>query len=117
MKTNLISTINNQGIFSVIDENGIEYLPVKPICTALGVGFKSQLDKIKEDPILSKHNKLLKSLSSDNKRYKMTCLPIKYVLGWLFTICEKNIKEEARNELIKYKNICYLDICNHITAR
>lgn len=114
---NLITTINNQGIFSVIDENGIEYLPIKPICTALGVGYKSQFDKIKEDPIFSKYNKLLKATSADNKKYKMNCLPIKYVLGWIFTICEKNIKKEARDELIKYKNLCYLDIYNHIILK
>jgi hypothetical protein len=115
MNSKLVTTINNQGIFSVIDEFGIEYLPIKPICTALGINYKAQFDKIKEDPILLKKYKLIKALSADNKKYKMLCLPVKYVLGWLFTICEKNIKEDAREELIKYKNICYLDICNHIT--
>jgi hypothetical protein len=110
MKTHLISTINNQGIFTVVDEYGLEYVPIKPICKALGVGYPTQFDKIKQDPILLEKYKLLKVLSSDNKKYKMLCLPVKYVLGWLFTICEKNIKEELREELIRYKNICYLDV-------
>lgn len=115
MKTHLVTIINNQGIFAVLDKSGVEYIPIKPLCTALGIGSKAQYDKINEDPILSKKKKLIKTLSTDNKKYKMICLPIHYVLGWLFTICEKNIKEESRTELIKYKNICYLDICNHIT--
>jgi hypothetical protein len=115
MKTHLVTTINNQGIFAVLDDLGVEYIPIKPLCTALGINCDSQYKKINEDPILSKKKKLIKTFSTDNKKHKMICLPINYVLGWLFTICEKNIKEESKTELIKYKNICYQDICNHIT--
>jgi len=115
MSTQLISTINNQGIVIVIDESGEKFVPIKPICEALGVDYSGQLQRIKEDDILSPVVGLSSTTGSDGKQYKMSVIPLKYVFGWLFSISTKNVKEESRESLINYKVICYDALYNYFT--
>ena len=115
MSTQLISTINNQGIVIVIDEDGQKFVPVKPICEALGVNYTSQLEKMENDEILSSLIPLKGTTGADGKMYKMKCIPLKYVFGWIFSISPKNVKEEAKQNLILYKVICYDALYNYFT--
>ena len=52
MSTQLISTINNEKIVIVIDEDGQKFVPIKPICEALGVNYTSQLEKLESDELI-----------------------------------------------------------------
>jgi hypothetical protein len=115
MSTQLISTINNQGIVIVIDEDGQKFVPIKPICEALGVDYSSQLQKIKEDEILCSVVGLSTTTGADGKSYKMSTIPLKYVFGWLFTISSKNVKEESREGLKNYKEMCYTSLYDYFT--
>ncbi len=104
MKTKNVAKVNNVDI-TVID--GVEKLvPIKPICEALGIDHKGQVDKIKDDEILSSVGGLSSSKGSDGKNYEMFCVPYMYIFGWLFTINPKNVKAEARENVIKYKQKC-----------
>ena len=51
-ETTVIGTINGTDICAITD-NGEVFVPIKPICTAIGVNYTTQIDKISEDPILS----------------------------------------------------------------
>jgi len=115
MSTELISTINNQGIVIVIDESGQKFVPVKPICEALGIDYSGQLQKMKDDDILCSVMELCPTTGADGKEYKMSCIPLKYVLGWLFGISSKSVKEEIREALKVYKNLCYDALYNYFT--
>jgi hypothetical protein len=115
MSTQLISTINNQGIVIVIDEDGQKFVPVKPICEALGVDYSSQLQRIKDDEILCSTMGLSTTVGADGKDRKMATIPLKYVFGWIFSISAKNVKEEAKQNLILYKVICYDALYNYFT--
>lgn len=115
MNQELISTINNQSIVIVIDENGQKFVPIKPICEALGVNYTSQLEKLENDEIINSVIPLRGTTGSDGKIYKMKCIPLKYVFGWLFSISSKSVKEEAKEGLINYKNICYDALYNYFT--
>ena len=48
----LIKRVNETGITIVQDGSDI-FVPIRPICDALGVTFSRQRKKIMEDPILS----------------------------------------------------------------
>lgn len=100
-----VAVINGQAI--KILENGQMLVPIKPICEALGIDAKAQRDKISSDQILGSVGVLSTSTGSDGKHYEMFCIPFKYVFGWLFTINPSNVKEEARENLIRYKEACY----------
>lgn len=103
--TNIVARINEVEIQVVA--NGEETLvPIKPICQALGVDFDSQKQKLNAHEIFSSVKVLSTSTGSDGKTYQMLCLPYKYIFGWLFTINPKNVKEEAKESVIKYQNEC-----------
>ena len=56
MSKRRISTINGVEIFAEITSNGNVFVPIKPICTALGVADNKQREKILEDDILLSWN-------------------------------------------------------------
>ena len=43
---------------------------------------------------------------ADGKTYQMICIPLQFFPGWLFSINPDNVKEEAREQLIKYQLEC-----------
>ena len=106
METSTIARINDTTI-QVLSENGQKLVPVKPICEALGVDFEPQRKKLNEDEFLSSVTSLKAATGSDGKQYEMVCIPLKYVFGWLFTINPKNVKEEAREAVARYRAKCY----------
>lgn len=104
-QTRTVAIINETKILLI--ENGQKLVPIKPICEALGIDAKAQRSKIQEDEILGSTGVLSTSVAGDGKDREMFCIPFKYVFGWLFTINPSNVKEEARESVIKYKLACY----------
>lgn len=87
--------INEVSIPVATDLWGNLFVPVKPICEAVGVNFGSQLDRIKNDGILKNEIQIIKAEGRDGKNYRMSVLPIRWVLGWVFTINEKRVAKQA----------------------
>jgi len=98
-------------------EKGSKLVPVKPICEALGVAYEPQFTKLKEDEFLSSTITLSVTVGSDGKDREMVCIPLKYVFGWLFTINPKNVKEEARESVAKYRSKCYDVLYNYFSEQ
>lgn len=114
MDAKFIARINGVEIPAVV-ENGETFIPVKPICEAIGVADQKQREKIQNHPILSSVGTLRVSTGADGKKYEMFCLPLKYVYGWLFTINPGNVSPEAKENVIKYQNECYEALYDHFT--
>lgn len=108
--------INNQELV-IISENAGKLVPIKPICSALGIDFKSQYAKLKDDENLSSVMVLSTTTGADGKNYEMTCLPLKYIFGWLFTINPGNVSPEAKISILKYRMECYDVLFNHFSER
>lgn len=113
MKT--IAKINEVPI--VMIEDGESLVPIKPICQAIGVSHQKQIEKLKNDDILSSATTLGVTVAADGKERNMTCLPYKYIFGWLFTINPKNVKPEAKEAVTKYKLACYDALYNYFTEQ
>ena len=113
VKTTTVAKINNVEILVI--ENGEKRVSVKPICEALGVDYPSQYTKLQNDPILSSTVGLDTMVGADKKDREMVTIPFKYVFGWLFRIDSRNVKEEAREAVLKYQVICYDALYNHFT--
>lgn len=111
MKT--IARVNDVSI--VMIDNNEQMVPIRPICQALGIDEKSQFDKIKSDEILSSTVVLSTAVGTDKKERQMTCIPFKFVFGWLFTINPKNVKQEAQEAVSKYRLQCYNALFKHFT--
>jgi hypothetical protein len=113
MKTKTVAKVNEVNIMLI---DGVEkQVPIKPICEAIGIDHKRQVDKIKADGILGSVGGLTPSTGSDGKQYEMFCIPYMYVFGWLFTINPQNVKEEAKEKVLKYKLECYTALFNHFS--
>ena len=101
-----IAKINNVAI-QVDHESAEKWVPIRPICEALGVSIQGQWEKITQHPILSSTVKITLTVAAEEKDRDMQCLPIQFIFGWLFTINPNNVKEEAREALIHYQMECY----------
>ena len=111
MKISIIN-INGTEIFAESLEGGI-IVPIKPICTAIGVDFKSQYEKLQKDGILASVMVLNPTTGSDGKIYQMVSLPLMYIYGWLFTINPKNVAPDAKETVTKYRMECYQALYRH----
>jgi len=113
IKTNTVARINNVDILVI--ENGEKRVAIKPICEALGIDVDSQRKKLNEDPILSSVTVLSTATGTDGKQYQMVTIPFMFVFGWLFRIDSRNVKEEAKEAVLKYQIECYRALYNHFT--
>lgn len=112
-KTTTVAKINNVEILVI--ENGEKRVAIKPICQALGIDIDSQRKKLNDDPILSSVTVLSTATGTDGKQYEMVTIPFRYVFGWLFRIDSRNVKEDARERVLKYQLMCYDVLYNHFT--
>lgn len=107
---NQISTqtvsFNNQSLIT-IEQNGMHYVAMKPICENIGLSWEPQLLRIKRDNVLSSTMIVMIIVAEDGKKREMICLPIEYLNGWLFGIDINRCNPEIRDTLIKYKKECY----------
>ena len=116
MSKQKISIINGVEIYAETTENGQILIPVKPICTAIGVDSEGQRQKIQRHYILSSVAFTIKATGADDKSYEMLCLPLEYVYGWLFTIDAMQVAESSRNNVEKYQRECYDILYRHFTG-
>ena len=112
-----IGRINGVEIFAVKDEDGTILVPVKPICSALGIDDRAQREKINDDEDLSSVGVLSTSTGADGKSYEMLCLPEKFIYGWIFTINPKNVTSSARNSVRMYRRKCYQALYDYFHGR
>ena len=113
METKTIAKVNNQSILIIEDLSKEKLVPIRPICDALGIDSKAQRNRIERDEILNSVEVMMTSTGADGKQYEMSCLPLKFVFGWLFTIDTSRVNEEARESVITYKLKCYDVLYNY----
>lgn len=111
-----VAVVNNVDIITLTHEGEI-YIPIKPICQALGIDDKRQREKIQEDITLGMVAAIMPTTGADGKTYEMLCIPLCYIHGWLFTINPKNVLPEAREAVTAYRRECYETLYNHFAGQ
>lgn len=106
MKTNRIIRIHDKEI-QILQIGTTQYVPIRPICEAIGVSSKGQIPKIKDDEVLADLLETHDVEAADGKTREMQTLPLQYVFGWLFQIHAGKVKPELKQSIIKYKLECY----------
>lgn len=89
---------------------GVYWIAIRPICEALKINTSRAYIQLKSDPILGpshaiQHVQVSKNGSSQLR--KMTCIPEKFIYGWIFSLRSDN------PELTEYKRTCYELLYNH----
>jgi len=95
------------------DENEQIYVPIRPICNYLGLDWSAQYRRVNRDPVLSEaiQGVAIKTTPSPDGRgggvQVMSCLPLKFLPGWLFGINANRVKEDLREKIIRYQRESY----------
>lgn len=105
MNTTNIAIINGISLQVVASESE-QLVAVKPVCEILGVDYPGQFNKLKEHPIFGSTIGLSPTVGADGKDREMVCIPMRFFPAWLFSINPDNVKEEIRDNLIKYQLKC-----------
>ncbi len=112
MSTIKVGTVN--GIAITAFQKGDEYLvPIKPICTALGIDVEAQRKKIMESKHLAPVAVLETAVGADNCPREMHCLPLFYIPGWLFSINPNNVAPNVRERVGEFQWECYKVLYHH----
>ena len=111
----LISKINGVDIVTV-DRVGEIFVPIKPICAALGIEAAPQRDKLQNDEFFNSVGTIIVSTGADGKSYDMYALPLKFIYGWLATINPGKVAPEAREAVTRYRRECYDVLYEHFTG-
>ena len=116
MSDNALVPADHQNIAFYDDEilalrlpNGEIYIPLRPICDAIGLNWAGQRQRIQRDPVLSKMATIIQ-VSREGTRGgnpNMLCLPLDYINGWLFGINADRVRPELRDRVIRYQTDCY----------
>lgn len=85
-------------------ENGEYWIALRPICEALEIDVRRAREFVKNDPILgSVVAELTLQVDKNGKKQgrKMTCIPEKFIYGWIFSLRSDN------PQFVEYKKSCY----------
>ncbi|NHZ71677.1 MAG: hypothetical protein GWP17_01150 [Aquificales bacterium] len=99
-------------LVKVNGEDGI-YVPIRPICNYLGLDWSAQYRRVNRDPVLSEVIQgvaITATPSSDGRGgglQEMSCLPLKFLPGWLFGVNANRVKEDLREKIIRYQRESY----------
>lgn len=113
METKFISRVNNVDIVAANDAEN--FVPIKPICEALGIDANGQKQRIERDEILGSTACMIHAVASDGKDREMYAIPFRFVFGWLFSIDASKVREDAQEVVIKYKMECYNALYEYFT--
>lgn len=115
MQNHVIAQINGTDIVTV-DQNGQTYVPIRPICEALGIDFAAQYNKLQSDETLSSTVAIIAMVAADEKERDMVCMPLKFIYGWLFTINPGKVAPDVRKAVLRYRRECYEVLYEHFSA-
>lgn len=107
-QTGNVITVNfrEDTLFAIERDDGI-FVAVKPICATLGLAWQRQLERLKEDPVLSEGITTV-VIPSPGGVQETTCLKLGLVNGWLFKVDSRRVKnEETRRKLLTYQRECH----------
>ena len=90
--------------------DGVIYIPIRPICDYLGVDWSAQRRRINRDNVLAEEIKTVAVTAIEGDREvarQMSCLPLDYLSGFLFGINASRVKTEYRERVVRYQRECY----------
>lgn len=100
-------TFHNHELIT-IQHDGKPYVAMKPIVEAIGLDWRSQLQRIKRHPILSASVVIITTqLENDSQRREISFLPLSMLNGWLFGVDANRVKPEIRETLLTYQRECF----------
>ncbi|WP_216353106.1 phage antirepressor N-terminal domain-containing protein [Snodgrassella alvi] len=88
----------------VINHDGEPYVAMRTVVDGMGLSWNGQFVKIKQR-FKSVVMEII-TTGKDGKNYKMLCLPLRKLFGWLMTISPDKVASHKRQTIIRYQNEC-----------
>lgn len=87
----------------LVDHDGEAYTPMKPIVEGMGLDWAAQFTKLKQ-----RFSAGIAEIAipSDGGVQKMTCLMLRKLAGWLYTISPNKVRAELRERIMQYQAEC-----------
>ncbi|HBP5393076.1 TPA: phage antirepressor N-terminal domain-containing protein [Pseudomonas aeruginosa] len=89
------------------------YVAMKPVVENMGLAWQAQHVKLAEK--FGSVITIIVTTGADGKRYDMTCLPLKKLPAWLYSINPSKVKPELREKIVRYQNECDDALWNYWT--
>lgn len=81
------------------------YVPMRPVVEGMGLAWQPQHRKMKEGRFSSVITEMV-TTGADGKRYRMACLPLRKLPGWLMSINAGKVRESIREQVMAYQTEC-----------
>lgn len=88
----------------IVEHNNQPYTPMKPIVEGMGMDWKAQFSKLKQK--FASTVVEITMVANDGKERLMTCLPVRKLAAWLYSISPNKVRPELRDTIIMYQNEC-----------
>jgi len=83
------------------------YVPLRPICTYLGLNWSGQWERTHNDDVLAEELRSVWVTQTERGARAMECLPLDFLSGWLFGVQAKRVKAELQAKIKQYRRECY----------
>lgn len=92
---------------TLVNSDGKFFVALKPICEVLEIEWDNEQRRLKKHRWLSSTTVNITVVAADNKQREMTCLPEKYIYGWLVSLNPKT------DNLADFQRECYEILYGH----
>lgn len=89
----------------LIEQDGEPFVPLRPICDALGLAWKPQFVKL-TSVSRWKTTLMVTQMPGDDQQREVLCLPLRKLPAWLFSVSAARVKPALRDKLIAYQAEC-----------
>ena len=98
----LVTIVDDEEIPAALIEGQDIYLPIRPMCQALGVASQMQIARIKADEVMAENLRRVR-IATPGGPQTVQALHIESVPLWLGTLEPGRVREDLRPRLIAYK--------------
>ncbi|WP_248802059.1 phage antirepressor N-terminal domain-containing protein [Pseudomonas sp. MWU13-2100] len=104
MNTQLMPVPFHGDTVVLVGKDNEPLVAMKPLVVNLGLDWKGQHAKLSE-----KFSSVMEEISTtggDGKQYGMTCIPLRKLAAWLYSISPNKVAPELRDKIIQYQEEC-----------
>jgi hypothetical protein len=98
-QTYLVPFHNRQIV--TFNEGNKYFIALKTICENIGLQWAAQFNRLKRDEKFKSVISIMDTTGADKKKYKMVCLPLEVLPGWLYTIETSRIRNREARRLLR----------------
>jgi len=97
-----VELLDGDEVLAVRAEDGSIYLPLRPICTSLGLSYQPQRRRIQRDPALEEGMREIR-LQTGGGRQATACMALNLVPYWLSTVEVSRVRPALQDKLTVYR--------------